>query len=220
MRDSERVREHFTRSAVAFDSLYATGAMNPVRRRMNAVLRRDIYERFLRTMGHVRRHGLQTVLDVGCGSGPYEIGLAEAGARRVVGVDFSQAMIDLARARTAAYPQADERFDFVCADFMEYEPEESFDVIVAMGFFDYIQDPGPVLQKMARLADHSVVASFPSISVWRTPIRKARYLVRGLPVYFYDRARIDGYASRSGFRAHQTDKIRGSGMDYFVTFLK
>jgi SAM-dependent methyltransferase len=220
MRESQKVREHFTRSAVAFDSLYAQEEMNPFRRWVNSVFRRDIYERYLRTMDHVRRYGSRTALDVGCGSGPYELGLAEAGVGRVVGVDFSEAMIDLARARAAEYPDKRDRFEFVCADFMEYEPTETFDVVIAMGLFDYIRDPVPVLRKMARLTNHSVVASFPSISVWRMPIRKSRYIVRGLPVYFYRRPDLDSFAQNAGFRAHEVLKIRGAGMDYLVTFFK
>jgi SAM-dependent methyltransferase len=220
MRETDRVREHFTRSAVAFDSLYAEEEMSPLWRWANRVFRRDIYERYLRTIAHVRRYGLTTALDVGCGSGPYELGLAEAGVQRVVGVDFSPTMIDLATRRARGYPEADKRFEFVCADFMEFKSSERFDVVIAMGFFDYIRDPVPVLRKMAALANHSVVGSFPSISLWRTPIRKARYVRRGVPVYFYQRPAIEEFASRAGFRALRIEKIRGSGMDYFVTFLR
>jgi hypothetical protein len=44
--------------------------------------------------------------------------------------------------------------------------------------FDYIEEPEAALRKMKELARHSVVASFPSRSVYRTPLRKVRYAIK------------------------------------------
>ena len=97
MEAAERVREYFTRSAVGFDSLYSEEKISPFMRLLNRYFRRDIYERYLRSLEHVRRYRLESILDVGCGSGRYELGLAQLpDTSRMVGIDFSSLMIALA----------------------------------------------------------------------------------------------------------------------------
>jgi SAM-dependent methyltransferase len=216
----DRVRRYFTRSAASFDSLYSLDTMSPLMRLVNRTFRRDMYERFLLSMAHVRTHGLKTALDVGCGSGRYVAALAELGMERIVGVDSSTTMVALAQdnIRRSGAPGA--VVELVCADFMAYATSAQFDVVLAMGFFDYVRDPIPVLRRMGALALHSVVASFPSISVYRTPIRKVRYVFKRCPVYFYTRRKIRALGVESGFPRTTIVKIRGSGQDYFVTFLK
>ncbi len=66
---------------------------------------------------HIQRLG-RRVLDVGCGSGRYGLALAERGASRVVGVDFSPVMIELARSE-AEKRGVQDRCQFIPADFAE-----------------------------------------------------------------------------------------------------
>jgi SAM-dependent methyltransferase len=216
--DTQKVRDYFSRSAVSFDSLYAEKEMNPAWRWVNQRFRRDIYDRFLRTIEHVRNNDIKSVLDVGCGPGRYAVAFHEHGVQRITGIDIAPDMIDLFRRHTNPLAGDGSDFEAVCTDFMQYDPPESFDLVVAMGFFDYIEDAGPVLAKMKRLATHSVIASFPSISLYRTPIRKVRYALKRCPVYFYDRDRISELAHAAGFDEFAIDKIPGAGMDYVVTF--
>jgi SAM-dependent methyltransferase len=216
--DTQKVREYFSRSAVSFDSLYADEDMGAAWRWVNQRFRRDIYERFLRTMEHVRRNQIRSVLDVGCGSGRYAIAFHEHGVQRVTGVDIAPDMIELFRRYTQPLAGEGTDFEAVCGDFMEYQPEEPFELVVAMGFFDYIEDPGPVLAKMRSLASHSVIASFPSISPIRTPIRKVRYAIKRCPVYFYERDDVALLSEQAGFASLAIDKVPGAGMDYVVTF--
>jgi len=183
---------------------------------VNRHFRNDIHERFILTMEHLKRHSLRTVLDVGCGSGRYEIGMAEVGVTRAVGVDFSPNMIALAIEHTRTLTGGGVELEFTCADFMSYRTEERFDAVIAMGLFDYIQDPVAVLEKMRGLARHSVLASFPSRNFYRTPIRKIRYRLKDCPVWFYDGERIERLVRASGFARYEITKIRGAGMDYFA----
>jgi ubiquinone/menaquinone biosynthesis C-methylase UbiE len=218
MSDIEKVKDYFIRSAVTFDSLYSEDKLSPLMSFINRRFRRDIYDRFVLAMDHVRQYKLQTALDVGCGSGRYALALSQAGMKRVVGADVSPKMIELAREMTSRAERADEIFSFVCGDFMELSTEEKFDIVLAMGFFDYIKDPVPVLKKMKTLANHSVIATFPSISIYRTPLRKIRYHFKRCPVYFYTSDDIRSLATEAGFRKHEIIKIPGSGMDYFTKF--
>jgi SAM-dependent methyltransferase len=218
MSDRANVREYFTRAAVSFDSLYAEKA-NFLARFINRRFRRDIYERFLLSVNHVRQFNLNSVLDVGCGSGRYAVALAQLGVKRIVGLDISEGMIALAKS-LAAGDHSSSTLEFVCSDFMEFKSIRSFQLVLAMGLFDYVRDPLPVLARMGSLADHSVIASFPSVSWYRTPIRKMRYFFKRCPVYFYQRSQIEAFGEMLGFAQTVVHKIEGAGQDYFVTFYK
>jgi hypothetical protein len=61
------------------------------------------------------------------------------------------------------------------------------------------------------------MASFPSISVYRTPIRKLRYRVKRCPVYFYTRQRVVEVVAAAGCASCDVHEIRGSGQDFFAT---
>ncbi len=216
--DARRVQDYFTRSAVPFDSLYGEERMNPAWRWVNRTFRRDIYERYVRTIEHARRYGLGSALDVGCGSGRYATGLAEAGVKRIVGVDFSPSMIELARRHTQELPADGAEVEFLVRDFDAYTTEKRFDLVIAMGYFDYTADPVAVLSRMRSFATHSVVVSFPSKSVYRTPIRKVRYRVKNVPVHFYEPQEIQAFSRAAGFSRSEVTKIRGAGMDYVAAF--
>jgi SAM-dependent methyltransferase len=218
MSEVARVEQYFTRSATLFDSLYDAENATPAVKWLNRTFRRDIYERFQLSLNHVQSYGLQSVLDVGCGSGRYEVGLAHLGVQRMVGLDVSPGMIRLARELTRNSEQKQSSVEFVQQDFAAFQAHDTFDAVLAMGFFDYVQDPAPVLQRMRAFARHSVIASFPSVSWYRTPIRRVRYLAKRCPVYFYRHADIDWLALNTGFTRHEITKIEGAGQDYFVAF--
>jgi SAM-dependent methyltransferase len=220
MPEVARVEEYFTRTAAVFDSLYDAEKASRSTKWLNRTFRRDIYERFRLSLDHMRKYRLEAVLDVGCGSGRYEIGLAETGVRRIVGIDVSPGMIQLARDLAGNRKRTLTSLEFVQHDFATFQTSEIFDAVLAMGFFDYVQDPAPLLQRMRHFARHSVIASFPSISWYRTPIRKVRYFAKRCPVYFYKRLDIDLLAKSAGFARHETTKIEGAGQDYFVAFVR
>lgn len=218
MSHSKQVSTYFSKAALSFDSLYSENDMNPVMRFVNKQFRSDIYERYLRTIEHVRVNKYKSVLDVGCGSGRYELGLAELNLDKITGVDFSQDMINLANSYISSQVPDAKNIDFVCADFLTYEPKQKYDVVFAMGVFDYITDPVAALKRMKNWANHSVVASFPSTSFYRTPIRKIRYKIKECPVFFYKKDMLTGYTKSAGFSKHDIQKIKGAGMDYFAVY--
>src|SRR5437762_14081364 len=119
MSDSANVREYFTRAAVSFDSLYEEDA-NFFARFINRGFRRDIYERFLLSVNHVRKFNVNSILDVGCGSGRYAVTLARMGGKRIVALDISEGMIALAKS-LAAGDHFSSTLEFVCGDFMEFK---------------------------------------------------------------------------------------------------
>lgn len=212
--DHQRAAAYFDRKAELFDSLYSLEKTTPFMRFMNRHFRSDIYERYLLTVNHVKNAKAQSVLDVGIGSGRYATGYAEAGVKRVVGVDISSSMLDLAREHVEKINGSQTKFEFVLSDIDAYHTADRFDVVVAMGFFDYISEPEPSLKKLRELCNHSVIASFPSISLYRTPLRKVRYAIKKCPVYFYRVEQIERLAHEAGFSKCSVTKIKGAGMDY------
>lgn len=220
MSESDKVINYFTRTALKFDSLYSERKMSPLMRCINRRFRRDIYERYILSLEHVQKHNAKTVIDIGCGSGRYALGLSEVGVERILGIDFSPKMIELATEYTKNVQESNEIFEFICCDFMKFDTKETYDVVIAMGFFDYINEPVHVLRKMRKLSNHSVIASFPRVSIYRTPLRKIRYFLKRCPVYFYNPVMIRSFANEAEFANCDVTKIKGAGMDYFVTFFK
>lgn len=99
---------------------------------MNRVMTMGIDKRWRRaaiTAVDVERN--REVLDVCCGTGDITHGLAKAGARRVVGTDFSPNMLVQARARIAGYePEIASRMEFVLGDAMSLPfDDDSFDAV-------------------------------------------------------------------------------------------
>lgn len=218
--DHQRAAAYFDRKAELFDSLYTLDKTSAFMRFMNRHFRSDIYERFLLTVNHVKAVRAQSVLDVGIGSGRYASGYVESGVKRVVGVDISSGMLDLARSYVEQFNSSNTNFEFALTDIDAFDTAEKFDVVVAMGFFDYISEPIGSLRKLRDFCNHSVIASFPSISVYRTPLRKVRYAIKKCPVYFYRVEQIERLAKEAGFSGCTVTKIRGAGMDYVAVMAR
>jgi 2-polyprenyl-3-methyl-5-hydroxy-6-metoxy-1,4-benzoquinol methylase len=183
VRSRDLVRSWFEREARRFDAIYE--ARKPLGQRLVDRAFRDVVLERFRLVGVLAPlPGPWSALDVGCGPGRYALALAEAGAHRVLGVDASQAMIELARQAAAGAGLA-ERCEFQVSPFLELASDESFDVVVATGYFDYLEDPAPELAKMLRHCRGRLFASFPRRWELRAPTRKLRFWLGGGFVRFY-----------------------------------
>lgn len=201
------VKTYFERTADDFDALYED--RRNLSYRFNQVFRRALFQRIEKTITAFGGMEDFSVLDIGCGSGRNSALFVENGARRVVGVDFSAPMLELARDYTRK-KQVSESCEFIQADFLEHPFEEKFDFAVALGVFDYVSDPVRVLSRMMQLAG-TVVASFPGMSPVRAPLRKIRYALRGCPVHFYTGARLKQICHDAGLRNFRIEKLASSG---------
>lgn len=213
--DSGHLREHFNRHAKDFDRLYHIGRQSKFGRWFNRHFHADIAARYLAAIEHVRTTGAQSVLDVGCGPGHYLAALSRLQIPRIVGIDVSEQMLHLARQNQEIAES--HNIEVICADFATWESDEKFDVVLALGFFDYVANPADVLIRMREHSNSSVFASFPSRNAIRTPIRWIRRRVQGTRVYFYSEKKIDELAGLSGFSRAQIIKIPGMGMNYVAT---
>jgi len=195
MRSLDLVHSYFNREAERFDAIYEKD--KPIHHRIgDASFRRVILERYSLVVNAIGAPGAH-VLDVGCGPGRYGIELARRGAARCVGVDVAPAMIDIARAEAQRAGVAD-RCAWTVADWLAWRSEESFDAVVAMGYYDYVEDPLPHLEKMIGRARGRVFASFPKRWTLRTGLRIVRFkLAKGF-VRFYTRREVVGLFRHAG----------------------
>lgn len=205
MQSLERVREYFNREAIRFDAIYEDS--KPWYQRLgDHLFRQVVVERFHLICNLAPTPGSWSVLDVGCGSGRYALALAAAGASRVVGVDVATSMIDLAREQAAAAGIAD-RCDFAVSAFLNFASEERFDVVVATGYTDYLEDPLPHLRKIVAMCRGRVFVSVPKRWEVRAPIRKLRFATEGGYVRFYSKAEFLSLAEAAGLRPERVSLI-------------
>ena len=201
---NDRVKDYFESEAGAFDSIYS-GGKGRFAAWLDRLLRGDMRARFVETVrecGDVR--GVE-ILDVGCGSGRYSIELARRGAA-VTGIDAAGEMLAIAR-RLARDEGLIQSCSFIEGDLLSLTPDRIFSVTLAIGFFDYAADPVRSLRKMGEVTRGRLIATFPRFWTWRAPVRKIRLALRGCPVRFYTRRRVDGLMRESGWESWRVKKV-------------
>jgi ubiquinone/menaquinone biosynthesis C-methylase UbiE len=211
----ETVRQRFERDAESFDAIYRL-ERSFVSRWFNTTFRKAVFQRYDLTFAHAGEIEGKSVLDVGCGSGVYSVDFARRGAKRVVGVDFSANMLQLARREARAYGVAD-ACEFIHANFLDLQFPERFDVSIAVGVFDYLPDPLTFLRKLVASTRGKVIATFPGHSLVREPLRRLRYrLGRKGDVFFYDEADVRRLAAEAGIRERLIVPVRSSGSGFVL----
>jgi SAM-dependent methyltransferase len=203
-----RVANFFEKTAHDFHSLYKED--NRSIYYFNRVFRHGLFRRVELTLTEFQGSRDFNVLDVGCGSGRNSVLFIKEGAQQVVGIDFAHRMLDLARNYTNLHGVRD-KCDFIQGDFLTQEISQKFDFVVALGFFDYIDDPRRALARMVEFANDKVIASFPGWSPIRAPLRKARYSIRNCPVYFYSRRQLEQLCEAVGLREYRLLPAGSSG---------
>jgi len=197
-------RSYWNREADAFQKIY-THQKSKVSNLLDAVFRKDMYERFVFTIDNCDPINGRRFLDVGCGNGLYSVRLALGGAAHVTGIDIAPNMIALC-GQSAKRERVD-RCTFLETDLLAFNPDSPFDVTIGIGLFDYISDPLPVLRKMREVTSDKIIVSFPRFWTWRAPLRKARLTLRNCDVFFYTRQRIDQLMRQAGFDHHRIARV-------------
>ncbi len=87
--------------------------------------------------------GGKSLLDLACGEGFYTRQLKQKGAARVVGVDNSEKMIELARQQEASQPQ---EIEYIVGDVLELGEIGSFSLVVATYLLNYAQTKEQLLK--------------------------------------------------------------------------
>ena len=198
--ETQQIAKYWNDIANDFDAIY-TGNKGPIARGLDRWLRRDIYQRFewvMREAGPSPDLRGMKICDVGCGSGRFVTALAKRGAR-VTGVDFAPDMLKLSTQLAEKEGVAD-LCKFVLSDVLDWKTQEQFDLVIAIGFWDYVADPLPRLQVIRGLTKTTFLSAWPRAATLRAAIRKVRLKADGCPVYFFTRAHVEDYLKRAGFR--------------------
>lgn len=190
---------YFHRRAKRFSSFYKS---EPVAR---ALGRGPIFDRLRIAVDEVVRGDGKNVLDVGCGSGPLFEPLASRGIK-VTGIDPAPAMVELATKEAAPFG---ELVTVEQRGWEDIDEVDAYDYAVALGVFDYVDDPQKLLRKMGKAATR-VVASFPAPGL-RLELRRIRYGARGVGVHPYPSAVFDGLAEQSDMKVSRLVPLGGAG---------
>ena len=207
------VKKFFHGYAADFDSIYGHAKKRSVFDKvMDKLFRRSMLLRFNETLESSAKPTVQSILDVGCGSGVYDVEFLKQG-KTVVGLDMAEGMLEIAKKRTAPYANTG-KISFILSDYMEHQFNEKYDAAVLMGVFDYVKDPVSLLKKLGKDVSKEIYASFPKGGGLLTWQRKVRYNMRHCPLYFYSKKSLVDILDQSGFQGKYT--IKDLGRDFFV----
>jgi len=117
-------------------------------------------------------------------------------SKAVTGLDMAAGMIDIAKKITSKI-EHNGSMDFVVGDYLQHQFNEQFDAACLMGFFDYIEQPVDVFNKLKQDVTKEIYASFPKSGgplAWQ---RQVRYSLRNCPLYLYSKKDVEDIMQQS-----------------------
>ena len=141
------------------------------------------------------RLGRPRVLDLGCGSGRVGEAVLEAGAAAYVGVDLSPRMLELARERLSRFDDV----ELLEGDVAEAALDGTYDLVLALGLFEYLDDPARAVSWMRARCSSTLVASFTRWDWLKGPPRHLHYGVRRLRIADFTEESAAALLAAGGF---------------------
>lgn len=211
---NEGARTYFDHVPRQWDAIYSHE--NRMMYTLNRLLRKGIFERHELTFSKCGEISGASVLDLGCGTGRYSVEFAKRGAGKVLGVDFAPSMIAFSRKMAEEMGVAD-RCEFVCGDVFTASMDQTFEIVAALGLFDYLADPEQVIKRASSLTSRVFLASFPNYGLLGRLQRRVRYgWIRRCAIYHYTRDQLQEL-----FSPHFSNfEIISITSGYFVTAQK
>lgn len=201
-----KVAQYWNDVAQDFDAIYTGQNKSAFARALDQWLRKDIYGRFdwvMRKSGDVTG---KTICDIGCGSGRFVASLAKRGASHVMGVDVAPEMLKLARELVKKEGVA-AKSEFAQMDIIDWTRTDVFDETIAIGFWDYFEDPTERLRIIRKMTRERFLSAWPRLWTWRAPIRKVRLTALGCPVYFFSKAEVYKHLEATGFKVISCETV-------------
>lgn len=188
--------EYWHKQAQLFSNAYSTKELLLLPNKLFLRRRMEIVGRF------IKRDTNAVALDAGCGSGELAAVLANY-YQRVIGVDYSQIMIDLAH---KSGPPANVEFHQADCTRMPV-PDNTADRIFSLGLFDYLPDLDAVMKEFRRVAKPAgrVVVTMPKSPSLFAPMRwatgiRARFFKVPPIVNALSRPELEALMARHGFK--------------------
>jgi hypothetical protein len=122
-------------------------------------------------------------LEIGPGTGFYTMALSRC-FREVVAVEHSTKMTEILRARLAENNVTN--VTVTNDDFRTFPIEEKFDVAIAIGVLDYIEEPCGFVGKMCSASNRAALLTAPQRGLWGTCFVWSCKFIR-TPVFCHDR---------------------------------
>lgn len=198
-------RRYFEKRADAFDRLYTS-------RSMVMGLRRGPQRGRELAASVVAQHRAPDVLDVGCGPGRVAEAVIDAGAATYVGIDFSPRMLALAGARL----NGNEAVELLESNFLDLDLPRTFDVVLALGLFDYLEDPAHAAAWMRSHCSSTLLVSFTRWDWVKAPVRHLHYeVLHRCPISDYTEAGAERILAGAGFSS--VEFIHRGNRGFFVS---
>jgi cyclopropane fatty-acyl-phospholipid synthase-like methyltransferase len=146
------------------------------------LFRKAVYIRTAVALKTIKEYDHPTILDIGSGPGVNSVTwIKNSNASSLTGIDFAESMNEYARKNAAAEGVGD-RCQFIQGDFIKHEfSGKTFDVSVAVGVLDYIEDAALFLKKINAVTSKAFVISWPENGL-RMMLRRYRY---SCPLFHY-----------------------------------
>ena len=152
------------------------------------------------------------ILDLGCGpSRVLAKCLLSVPDSQGIGLDFSDSMINESKSYLKSLDLVD-RVELEKADLLDLKEFPKASISIALGLFDYIEDPLRILNKASMST--SVLVSWPT-NTPRNYLRKFRY---SCPVYRYNLSDVENILKEAGYNFTQV--INLGALSGFVTISK
>lgn len=93
----------------------------------------------------------KTILDLGCGFGEHCKGFVESGAKKVIGIDISEKMLEIAKQENA-----DSKITYINMPMENiFELTEKFDIVISSLAFHYVEDFAGVVKNIYNLLNEN-----------------------------------------------------------------
>jgi hypothetical protein len=112
-------------------------------------------------------------------------------------------MIDFSRTIAQQMNVAD-KCEFICDDLLTHSFDEAFDIVLALGFFDYIKNPELIFRKVAQLNPSKFLASFPKFTpIWGIQRFIRYHYIKKCPIYNYNLTQLERLYREAPFKYYR-----------------
>lgn len=207
------VKKFFHGYAADFDSIYGhTQNRSAFGKWVDKNFRETMFLRFEEALKNTSKPEIKSVLDVGCGPGRYIVEFLLQG-KEVCGLDMAEGMIDIAK-KVVGQVEHEGSVHWVVGDYMSHQFDRQYDAACLMGFFDYIEKPEEIIEKLKKDVSKEFYCSFPIAGGFMGWQREVRYKMRNCPLWMYTKTDVQRIFDNCGLQGKY--EIIDFGRDYFV----